>query len=168
VYFASSVSIRTNRRWTIEDEWHITLSTPTSGISGKVLSWILLFRHISREPSTRNITYNPPPPTPQNPTGSHLYSFCLPGSHLSLPEDSTTPPDFLSFRDLSVGSSHRLNTLPAFWNSPTAWILVFTSEVLSPLSHEWRMHEVMLRQLWSQIANQDICPIYGISYGFTH
>jgi len=42
-------------------------------------------------------------------------------------------PNFLSFQDLSVGLSHCLDTLPAFWNSPTAWIIVFASEVLFPL-----------------------------------
>jgi len=43
------------------------------------------------------------------------------------------PPDFLSFWDLSVGSSHCLNTLPTFWNSSTTRIVALASEALLPL-----------------------------------
>ena len=118
---------RTNQEWGKTESNRSLEYNGQSGWTKRRYSAIFLV-------SRRLETYQAIFPTPRNPTGSHLHSFRLPGSHLPLPEDSTTPPpNFLSFRDLSVGSSHLLNTLPAFQNSPTAWILVFTSEVLSPL-----------------------------------
>jgi len=43
------------------------------------------------------------------------------------------PPNFLSFRDLSVGSSHCLDTLPTFRNSSATRIVALASEALLPL-----------------------------------